>query len=262
MIHYWDITIPELTGDETRRAYVYLPESYVKAQEDKNVEPRRYPVLYMFDGHNVFYDDHATYGKSWGMKEFMDETKTELIIVAVECNHGMHYDRLKEYTPYTFVDPKVGKIKAKGDIYMKWMVNTLKPFIDEHLPTLPDRENTMIAGSSMGGLMSLYAVVKYNHIFGKAACLSPSVPFVKNKMINLIHNTELDPETVIYVDYGSEEMNYKKQIRAVATKLLSTLMYKNINLQCRVIPHGNHSEASWEKQIPFFMEVLMYDPRF
>ena len=67
MVETWDITIPELTGDEVRRAYIYLPESY-----DTECE-KRYPVLYMFDGHNVFFDSDATYGKCWGMKEYLDE---------------------------------------------------------------------------------------------------------------------------------------------------------------------------------------------
>ena len=66
MVDKWNITIPELTGEEERRAYVYLPESYFKSTK------KRYPVLYMFDGHNVFFDEDATFGKCWGMKEFMD----------------------------------------------------------------------------------------------------------------------------------------------------------------------------------------------
>ena len=78
MVYKWDIVIPELTGDAIRQGYLYLPESY---GEDPL---RRYPVLYMFDGHNVFFDSDATYGKSWGMKEYMDRTETPLIIVAVE----------------------------------------------------------------------------------------------------------------------------------------------------------------------------------
>ena len=68
MIEKWDITIPELTGDEVRSAYICLPEAYTY---DTN---RRFPVLYMFDGHNLFFDSHATYGKSWGLKEYMEYT--------------------------------------------------------------------------------------------------------------------------------------------------------------------------------------------
>ena len=90
MIETWNVTIPELTGKEARKAYLYLPDSY---WED---EGRRYPVLYMFDGHNVFFDQDATYGKSWGMGAYMDATRTQAIVAAVECNHSPdHHGRAK-----------------------------------------------------------------------------------------------------------------------------------------------------------------------
>lgn len=76
---------------------------------------RRYPVLYMFDGHNVFFDWDATYGKSWGMKEYMDFTGTQLIIAAVECNRSPENGRLSEYSPYDFQAPELGKFKGRGD---------------------------------------------------------------------------------------------------------------------------------------------------
>lgn len=93
MIKKWRLRIPELTGRKTRRAYIYIPD---EAMED---EEARYPVLYMFDGHNVFFDSDATYGKSWGMKKYMDESGLPLIIVAVECNHSPDNGRLSEYSP-------------------------------------------------------------------------------------------------------------------------------------------------------------------
>ena len=105
MIETWNITIPELTADAERRAYVYLPEALAGDPD------RRYPVLYMFDGHNIFFDTDATYGKSWGMKEYMDYTDTQMIIAAVECNHSPDHGRLKEYSPFTFSDPEFGKIE-------------------------------------------------------------------------------------------------------------------------------------------------------
>ena len=92
MLKKWNVTLPELTGDQERRAYIYLPDYY------EIDESRRYPVMYMFDGHNVFVDEDATYGKSWGMNKFMNWTKKPLIIVAVECNHEGNY-RLREYAP-------------------------------------------------------------------------------------------------------------------------------------------------------------------
>ncbi|MBQ6393610.1 MAG: alpha/beta hydrolase [Eubacterium sp.] len=253
MIKMWDVTIPELTGFAKRLAYLYLPESYGDDPE------RRYPVLYMFDGHNVFFDSHATYGKSWGMKEYMEETQTQVIIVAVECNHGIHNDRLCEYAPYSFNDPDFGPVEGRGDIYMKWLIRDLKPMIDDTYLTLPDREHTMIAGSSMGGLMSLYAVLKYNHIFSRAACLSASIHFCPSDINRLIKRADLDPDTIIYMDFGSEEMNYFKEMKDECIEIISSLVHRNIYLSTRIVPGGTHSEASWERQIPFFMNTLLYE---
>ena len=78
MVIKWNVTIPKLSGDKLRRAYIYLPESYHKQPD------RRYPVMYMFDGHNVFFDEDATFGKSWGMNKYMEESKKELIIVGID----------------------------------------------------------------------------------------------------------------------------------------------------------------------------------
>ena len=113
MVYKRKIVIPELTGEEERNAYIYLPESY-------HYSDQHYPVLYMFDGHNVFFDSDATYGKCWGMKEYMDQTGTQMIIAAVECNHSPDNGRLKEYTPFSFSEEKLGKINALGQITMDW----------------------------------------------------------------------------------------------------------------------------------------------
>ena len=88
MIQKWDVTIPALTGEEPRGVYLYLPADYDYAPE------RRYPVLYMFDGHNVFFDSDATYGKSWGLGEYLDAYGVPLIVAAVECNHHPDNGRL------------------------------------------------------------------------------------------------------------------------------------------------------------------------
>lgn len=253
MVDYWEITIPELTGSEKRFAYVYLPESYDKEPE------KHYPVLYMFDGHNVFFDEHATYGKCWGMKEYMDETETQMIIAAVECNHSPDGGRLREYAPYTFFDPSLGKIQGKGRLTMNWLTHTFKPEIDRHFRTSPDREHTFIAGSSMGGLMSLYALLNYNAYFSKAAALSPSVWFASDKLDRMITHARVRQNTVLYMDYGSEEMKRRSNMMRQFGKITAQLMGRGIFVNSRIVPGGTHSEASWEKQIPFFMETLMYE---
>lgn len=249
MVKKWDITIPSLTGDKTRKAYLYLPQSYAK---DKT---RRYPVMYMFDGHNVFFDTDATYGKSWGMYQYMRQSKKDLIIVAIECNHEGN-GRIIEYSPINYENSTMGKVRGKGKTYMNWLVNTLKPYIDEHYRTLPDRANTILCGSSMGGLMALYGATVYNHIFQRAACLSPSLWVSPGRMLEVIARARVRRDTCIYMDYGSEEIfNHA----ANAEALFSTshlLLTKRVNLAFRIVPGGTHSEASWEKQIPIFMECL------
>ncbi len=249
MVKKWNVTIPSLTGDKTRRAYIYLPESYLK---DKT---RRYPVMYMFDGHNVFFDSDATYGKSWGMNKYMENSGKELIIVGVECNHEGN-GRLVEYSPITYQNSEMGKIKGKGNVYMHWLVKTLKPYIDENYRTLTDRKNTIIAGSSMGGLMALYGATVYNHVFQRAACLSPSLWVAPGKVLEFVARAHIRRDTTIYMDYGELEMfnHAANQESMISTAHL--LMTKRVNLALRIVPGGNHSEASWERQIPVFMDCL------
>ena len=252
MIKKWNITIPELTGEEERRLYIYLPDSY-------RWQPRkRYPVLYMFDGHNVFFDSDATYGKSWGMKNYMDRTKTQLIIVAIECNHNPDNGRLKEYSPYDFYDQTFGDIPGEGDITMNRIVKTLKPVIDKQFRTLPNRNHTYIAGSSMGGLMSLYAVLKYNRYFSRAACLSPSLWVAPDELEHLGRHSNLKLETLIYMDYGSNELRNHDNMRDHFTNITTALLEKGVMVESRIVPFGDHTEACWEKQLPFFMNTLTY----
>ncbi len=249
MIKKWNITIPALTGEKSRRAYIYLPASYRRDPE------KHYPVLYMFDGHNVFFDSDATYGKSWGMKDYMDKSQKQLIIVAVECNHEGN-GRLQEYSPVSFENSYLGKIRGRGRSYMQWLIGTLKPYIDAHYRTLPDREHTLIAGSSMGGLMSLYAVCAFNNVFSRAACLSPSIWVDCGKIMELIARSRIGSDTCVYMDYGSEEMANHDANSGALVSAAQLLLTKRVKLTLRIVPGGTHSEASWEKQIPIFMEVL------
>ena len=245
----WSVAIPQLSGSFQRNVYLYLPDSYEELSE------KRYPVMYMLDGHNVFFDSDATYGKSWGMYDYLNSTNKQLIVVAVECNHEGNR-RLQEYSPFNFDNSTLGRIKGRGRISMNWLVSTLKPYIDKNYRTLPDRKNTVLCGSSMGGLMALYGVCAYNHIFQRAACLSPSLWLNPGKVLEMVARSNINRDTCIYMDYGSEEMfNHV----ANAESLISSahlLLTKRVNLALRVVPGGTHSEASWERQIPIFMDCL------
>lgn len=251
MVYKWDVTLPKLTGAKKRRAYLYLPDSY----ED---EPdRRYPVLFMFDGHNVFFDYDATYGKSWGMNSYLTRTRTPLIVAAVECNHEGN-GRLCEYSPFSHMDSTLGAIEGRGKLYMDWLTGYFKPLIDSRARTMPDRGHTLIAGSSMGGLMSLYAVTQYNHVFQSAACLSPSLWVDPAKVMTMLKTATIAEDTTIYMDYGSKEIfNHEKSANALIS-VSNHLLRRHVNLSFRIVPGGSHCEASWEKQIPIFMNCLGY----
>lgn len=232
-----------------RNTFVYLPDDWQSSG-------RRYPVVYMFDGHNLFFDSTATYGTCWGLKEYMD-AHPQAIIVAPECNHEGNA-RLEEYSPYDFVWQEYD-IKGRGKAYLDWMVQDLKPLIDAKYPTLPDRENTAIGGSSMGGLMSLYAVTAFNDVYSRAACLSPSIWFATRSLDRLIRDAQFAPDTVIYMDYGSREMAHHDNMRKQYAAVTSRLLEKQVLLTSRIVPNGDHCEACWEEQIPFFMHILFYN---
>ena len=252
MVEVWDVTLPELTGEEPRRAYVYLPQAL---ERDPAL---RFPVLYMFDGHNVFFDEDATYGKSWGMGEYLDAHETPLIVAAVECNHDPDNGRISEYAPYSFNARGFGKIEGRGGLTMDWLIRSFKPEIDRRYPTLPDRAHTFIAGSSMGGLMSLYALSGFNAVFSRAAALSPSLDFGPKSLEALIRAADFGADTVLYMDMGEEELGRRSTARNFR-RFAGLLLERGVRLTARIVPGGRHCEASWEKQIPFFLPALLYE---
>ena len=248
MIDITRIQIPSLPTVKPRRLYVYTPRGYEESDA-------RYPVLYMFDGHNVFYDSHATYGKSWGMREYLKRTKLPLILAAVECSHEGD-ERLSEYCPWDVDIPKVISFPGKGKLTMDWLVNDLKPMIDRAYRTLPDREHTMIAGSSMGGLMALYAAVEYNAVFSRAAALSPSIEVAPKRAAELVRSARLQKPTLIYTDLGSAETEEDPRPWAELFRTAAALSKAGAYTDARIIPGALHSEAYWEKRIPAFMDFL------
>lgn len=242
------ITIPALTGDKERTSYVYLPVGY-----DGDCD-RRYPVIYMFDGHNLFSDEEATYGKCWGLEEYLDKTQTPVIIAAVECNHEGD-SRLSEYSPVTF-DFHGKKIVGRGKKYMDWLVSSFKPYVDGSYRTLPDRQNTFIAGSSMGGLMTMFALAKYKNYFVGGAALSPSLWVQNGEIPDFIKNSAFASDTILFTDYGTKEFKNHSRQRALFGRVFECLCEKGVAVTARVVAGGTHSEESWGKEIPFFFAVL------
>ena len=145
-----------------------------------------------------------------------------------------------------------------GSVTLRWMIRKLKPRIDRSYPTLKDRRHTFIAGSSMGGLMSLYALLTYPDVFGGAAALSPSLWTEPEQIRALVRKARILPDSILYLDYGANELARDPVRRKEFTAVSSTLMRRGMNVTARIVPDGEHCEACWEKQVPFFVPTLLY----
>ncbi len=232
--------IPQL--HRTRRIWIYLPKNYV-------ISSARYPVLYMQDGQNLFNEQTAAFGE-WGVDECLDtlqqKTGKPCIIVGID-NDPVH--RLTEYNPY---DHAVYG-KAEGKEYADFLAHTLKPFIDSKYRTLKGPENTSIAGSSMGGLISLYTVLQYPDIFGSAGIFSPSfsmAPAIYTEAEKF--TTSSQPRFYLYA--GSREST---EMVPGMEKMADILKRKQRYVIRQVInPLGQHNETYWKQEFEQFYRWL------
>ena len=140
-----------------------------------------------------------------------------------------------------------------------WVTFECVPPTVEEFRRRMEGEHTFIGGSSMGGLMSLYALLQYNDTFSRAAALSPSIWVAPDKLAGLVGRAKLEPGTVLYMDYGSREMGNHDGMRCGFAEMCSKVLTRGIHLTSRIVPGGTHSEASWEKQLPFVFHTLMYE---
>lgn len=240
--------------NQMRTLHIYLPDDYNESNE-------RYPVMYFFDGHNLFRDEDATYGTCWGFETFLSTWRKKLIIVGIECTH-VGNERLGEYSPYSFGNDYWGHVTALGKETMDWIVDEIKPMIDSKYRTWPFRECTAIGGSSMGGLMALYAGIRYNTWFSKLICVSSALGFSYNDVIHDVETCSIDPDTRFFMSWGSEEAgggNYQesemtRRNHAVAQVLKHHHAMVSMYLQVG----GHHCEADWAKQVPMFMDYMWF----
>ena len=240
--------IPQLK--RTRRVWIYLPEAYENAAKNY-----RFPVLYMHDGQNVF-DDSTSYAGEWGVDEFLDSAIVKSCIVVAIDNAGMK--RLNEYCPYDFsltgIAAAYSSNKGEGSLYVDFLANTLKPFIDKHFRTLKNRSNTFVAGSSMGGLISLYAILKYPRVFGGAGVFSPAF-WVGPKIFDDIKANGRKVKGKIWFYAGKQEgesmvpdmLKAFQQMAAVSKSKMMTV----------IRDEGKHNEPTWRKEFPLFYEWIV-----
>lgn len=235
---------------ENRTLHIYVPDK---------IDPKHLPgVIYMFDGHNLFSDEDATYGKSWGLKKYLKKAKLNVVIVGLECNHNGNM-RLCEFSPYSFEDEYFGKVDATGKKLLNWMTTDLKAFIEAHFSVDTTREKTVIAGSSMGGLMALYAGAKYPDVYSKAACLSSFYKYLYDRLYKDISKFTSLKDSTFYMSWGRHEYKTKRALAIGSEenlKIARLLTKKGGSVYAHCQEHGYHNESSWEKEIPLFMEEL------
>lgn len=229
---------PQLGRDKT--IWAYLPYNY---DDEKS-----FPVIYMHDGQNVF--DHAeSIKREWHVEEKLNDLHSEAIIIGIE--HGGTNRRIDEMTPYK--NEKYGG--GHADDYLDFILNTLKPYVDENYNTLPDKGNTTIFGSSVGGLISFYALLKFPHVFGNAGVFSPSFWF-SDEIFELIE-TVYTIEGRIYFMAGDHEskamipdLNHMEALVLERVKNRSQV-YKQI------VHNGHHNEKLWRKEFARAYSWLM-----
>lgn len=242
------LTMPGL--DRKRSLRVYLPPSYGTGHQ-------RYRVLYMHDGQNLF-DDATSYVGEWGVDEAMDALATsdgiELIVVGID--HG-NDKRMSELRPYAH--PRFGP--AEGDQYLDFVVHVVKPFIDKTYRTRAGRKDTGIMGSSLGGLMSHYALLKYPKVFSRIGIFSPSY-WIAEAIYPATEAIKLPRDTRIFMVIGDhedeEEGDSKKtvdRVRQMET-LLQRTQGKRITMTTVVRAGAKHNEAAWKREFPDAIRFL------
>jgi predicted alpha/beta superfamily hydrolase len=259
-----DVHSPALNND--RDILIYLPPSYFS--ETSESVGQRYPVLYMHDGQNLF-DPATSFAGEWGVDEVLEtlayETGLEAIVVGIP-NSGK--GRLDEYSP--FHDPLRGG--GKGNLYLSFIIHTLKPLIDARFRTLPEHRHTGLMGSSMGGLISLYGFFHREQVFGFAGVMSPSLWFGQGAIFDYVQNAPFVPGK-IYLDVGTREQGGSmKSLRNLANsrrtyggvrRMKRVLVRKGYRLNRQLLyveeRWAAHNEAAWSRRLPtalrFFLEM-------
>ncbi|REH01158.1 alpha/beta hydrolase [Flavobacterium aquicola] len=264
---------------DSRNIDVWLPDGYSNKE--------KYAVLYMNDG-QALYDAETTWNKqAWEVDQtagkLIADGKTKKFIVVGIWNNGQkrhaEYFPQKPYESLTQIQKdtidtqlqKAGRndnvFKPYSDLYLQFLVKELKPFIDQNFSTKIDQKNTFIAGSSMGGLISMYAICEYPKIFGGAACISTHWPGtfsiannpIPEAFINYLKmNLPNSKDHKIYFDYGDQTLDaLYKPYQEKADEVIKTKGFTSKNWETKFFPGENHSEEAWAKRLNIPLVFLL-----
>jgi len=213
----------------TKKIWIYLPKDY-------SATAKKYSVIYMHDAQNLF-DAKTSFSGEWNVDEKLDSLKAQVIVVGIE--HG-NEKRIDQLTP--FKNEKYGG--GNADNYLDFIVKTLKPHIDATYRTKPKAKNTIIMGSSLGGLVSYYAILKYPETFGKAGIFSPSFWFSNNIYTLTEQATKI--KTKIYFLCGDKESDDMVRDMTKMERLLDTKRCYCLHLtKSKIVKGGEHNEKLW-----------------
>lgn len=251
--------------DNQRAILVYLPPTY------ENRPDHHYPVVYMQDGQNLF-DAATSFAGEWGVDDTMEtlsqDEHLEAIVIGIP---NMGKRRMAEYNP--FPDHRPGD--SAGNQYLSFIVNTLKPTIDRDFRTLPGKRYTGIMGSSMGGLISLYAFFRYPNIFGFAGVMSPSLWVAGNSIFGYLKTAPFHPGK-IYLDVGTRELGDSPE-ESYRQRKLSRQYYASVRRLKRILVRkgyrpirdllhieekwAHHTESAWARRLPDAMRFFLHYTR-
>lgn len=250
-----------------RNVDIWLPPQYAANQQE------RFPVLYMHDGQNIFLPELAYTGIDWGIDETIEQLSAEgsirpAIVVGV-WNTPL---RVAEYMPQKPMESPAGQRRLSGfkkrfkseplsDAYLRFLVSELKPWVDEHYRTLPDRANTLIMGSSMGGLISLYALCEYPHIFGSAGCLSSHWPAGPGILLEYMkEHLPAAGSHRLYFDYGTIELDktYEHSQKKADTILKAAGYTRGTDWLTLKFEGAGHNEAAWRERLHHPVSFLLH----
>jgi predicted alpha/beta superfamily hydrolase len=260
---YRGLHSPQL--DNARDVLAWLPPSYeLPGQTD-----RRYPVVYMHDGQNLF-DTHTSYAGEWRVDETMTALAAEGIEAIIVGLPNAGADRSVEYNPHD-TRHSFRRTVGRGEQYTRFLIDTVKPLIDGSFRTQPDAAATGIAGSSMGGLISLYAFLKYPEVFGLCGAFSTAYWFSRPAFLDTVR-TSAQGLGRVYLDAGTEEGSsrrrwkivgarskdvFRDDVRALRDILLSRGYVDGRSLRYVEAAGARHHESAWAERLPDAMRFLL-----
>jgi predicted alpha/beta superfamily hydrolase len=240
IINIAQFDMPQLNRQRTLR--IYLPKDY-------NKSGKRYPVLYMLDGQNLFKSD-AAIKSTWGLDSTLNSLPDKQQCIIIGVDHAGK-DRITEYDPY---DSRFGK--GDGIAFTRFLAKTLKPYVDAHYRTKADPRYTAIAGSSMGSLLAMYAVLQYPKVFGDAGVFSPAF-WIAPDIYKLAQSSAIGKQTGFYLTCGDKE---SENMVSQVNKMDSVLMAKGLSRKqvppVKINAGFVHNELQWRTVFPAFFTWL------